>query len=444
VRHVPVSCEQREAMLARIGVSDADTLFSDIPVEARLGRPLALPAGMTEQELVTHMEGLAARDRHVGDLVSFLGGGCYDHYVPAVVEHVVRKPEFFTAYTPYQPEVAQGTLQAAYEFQTTVCELTGMDVANASMYDGATALAEAALLAARATGRRRVVVADTVHPEWRAVLRTYSSAGLLDVATAPSRDGVLDRAALGGLLEGAAALLVADPSFLGTLDDLSSLGEAAHEAGALFVVATDPALLGVLEPPSIAGADVVVAEGQPLGSAVSYGGPGVGLFACREEHLRRMPGRIVGRTVDVDGRPAFVLTMQTREQHIRREKATSNICSNHALNALAFTVHAAALGAEGLAAVGRACVSKARYLHDALVGTGRFAEGFGAPFAREFALRWEGDVSSMQAAMLERGILAGLDLGVFEASWSGLVLFAVTERNSRADMDRFVAEVVSL
>jgi glycine dehydrogenase subunit 1 len=445
MRFVPIAPAQRDEMLRVIGVSSADELFDVIPDSVRLRRPLALPAGLSEMELLRELGRLSARDLDSARVVSFLGAGCYDHFVPSIVDAVVSKPEFFTAYTPYQPEVSQGTLQAIFEYQSMICMLTGMDVSNASMYDGATAMVEAAYLAASATKRRRVVVAETVHPEWLETLRTYALAGTLEVATAPARGGVIDVEALAETAGDAAAIIVADPNFFGNLEDLAALGRVAHDAGALFVVAVNPMLAGVLAPPSEYGADVVVGEGQPLGNAMSYGGPGFGFFACRDQFLRRMPGRIVGRTLDVDGRPAFVLTMQTREQHIRREKATSNICSNQALCALAASVHLASLGPHGLAEVGRACVAKAHYLYDRLVTTGRFTPAYpDAAFAHEFALAYDGNAHEMQETMLERGFLAGLELSRFSPELSGIVLFAVTEKRTRREIDRFVEEVASL
>jgi glycine dehydrogenase subunit 1 len=442
MRFIPVTCEEQVQMLHRVGAESVDDLFADVPASVRLDRPLDLPEPMGEMELAAHIEGLAAANAHAGTTVSFLGGGCYDHYRPAIVDAVVSKPAFFTAYTPYQAEVSQGTLQAVYEYQSMICALTGMDVANASMYDGATAFVEAALMAARVTRRSRVVVSGAVHPEWRETLATYVAAGAVEVIDCPATGGRTDLAALAALVDdGTAAVLVTSPTFLGTLEDLEAIGAIAHDAGALMVVGTNPVLLGVLEPPSSAGADVVVAEGQPLGNAMSFGGPGLGIFACRNTFLRQMPGRLAGRTVDVDGKPGFVLTLSTREQHIRREKATSNICSNHALNALAAGVYLAAVGRAGLEGIGRACVAKAHYLETALVATGRFERVFQAPFAHEFTLRCRGDVAAMQARLLERGFFAGLDLGRFDDAWAGLVLFAVTERRTRAEMDRFVREV---
>jgi glycine dehydrogenase subunit 1 len=432
-------------MLRAVSASHIDDLFDSIPDSVRLARPLSLPAGLTEMEASMRLRALADLNTPATRLVSFAGAGCYDHYVPAIVDHMVRKPEFFTAYTPYQPEVSQGTLQSIYEFQTMICELTGMDVANASMYDGATAFVEAALTAARVTKRQCVVVAGSVDPQWRVVLDTYAASGTITVRTCPVERGVVSADALASLVdETTAAVLVASPDFLGHLEDLASIGRTAHAAGALLVVATNPILAGVLEPPSVFGADVVVGEGQPLGNPMSYGGPGLGFFACRQQHLRQMPGRIVGRTVDVDGNTAFVLTMQTREQHIRREKATSNICSNHALNALAAAVYLSAVGFAGLEGIGRACVAKAHYLRAKLLETGRFTVVWDAPFANEFALKYEGDVVAMHAAMLERGYLAGVDLGAVDPGMGGIVLFAVTEKRTRAEMDALAGEVASL
>ncbi len=445
MRFIPITPAQRDDMLRAVGVSSVDDLFGVIPEDVRLSRPLDVPDGVSELELLRHLRQLSDRDLDSSRVVSFLGAGCYDHFVPSIVDAVVSKPEFFTAYTPYQPEISQGTLQAIFEYQSMICQLTGMDVSNASMYDGATAMAEAAHLAASVTKRRRVVVADTVHPEWIETLRTYALSGTLEVALAASRGGRVDVEALAEAAAEAAAVIVADPNFFGNLEDLTAVGRIAKNAGALFVVAMNPMLAGVLAPPSEYGADVVVGEGQPLGNAMSFGGPGFGFFACRSDYLRRMPGRIVGRTVDVDGRAAFVLTMQTREQHIRREKATSNICSNQALCALAASVHLASLGPAGLADVGRACVSKAHYMYDRLVATGRFSPAFpDTAFADEFALAYDGNAREMQEAMLERGFLAGLELSRFSSELSGIVLFAVTEKRTREEIDRFVEEVSSL
>jgi glycine dehydrogenase subunit 1 len=445
MRFIPTTCDQQVQMLARIGVDSVDSLFEDVPAAARLDRPLGLPAEMGEIELSAYIDQLAGRNSDTSRLVSFLGAGCYDHYVPAIVDTVLSKPAFYTAYTPYQPEVSQGTLQAMYEYQSMVCQLTGMEVSNASMYDGATAFAEAALMAARVTKRHEVVVSEAVHPEWRETLETYAVAGAVAIVTVPAHDGLSDAAAMAAVVgDRTAAVMISSPTFFGTLDDVAALAAIAHDAGALLVVGSNPILLGVMASPGELGADIVVAEGQPLGNPMSFGGPGLGIFACRQHHVRQMPGRIVGRTTDVDGKVGFVLTFSTREQHIRREKATSNICSNHALNALAAGVYLAALGSHGLAGVAEACVAKAHYLEQALVATGRFQREFAAPFGHEFTLRYKGDVAAMQARLLSRGYLAGLDLASRVPAGDGLVLFAVTEKRTRAELDAFVGEVSAL
>lgn len=444
MRYIPVTCEQREAMLRAVGVASVDELFGDVPEGARLGRGLDLPAPMSEITLASHVRSLAAMNTPASTLVNFAGGGIYDHYIPSVVDHVVRKPEFFTAYTPYQPEVSQGTLQAIYEYQTMICALTGMDVANASMYDGATAFVEAGLMACRVTKRRKVVVSGSIHPEWAETLDTYAESGLFDleVVDFEGRTSPADVAA--AIDEDCAAFMVASPNFVGALEDLGPLGEAAHAVGALFVVAANPILLGVLEPPSSFGADIVVGEGQPLGNPMSMGGPGLGFFACRDKHVRQMPGRLVGRTTDADGNSAFVLTLSTREQHIRREKATSNICSNHALNALAAGAYLSAVGREGLKGIATACLAKARYLRTGLVASGKFFAPWDAPYGNEFALAYDGDADAMHAHMLERGFLAGLILDTAEAAGYDLVLFAVTEKRTREEINAFIQEVRSL
>lgn len=454
-------------MLRAVGASTVDELFEVIPEAVRLEGELALPEGLSEIELESHLRELAGRNRPAGSLVSFLGAGTYDHYIPSVVDHVVSKPEFFTAYTPYQPEVSQGTLQAIYEYQSMVCALTGMDVANASMYDGATALVEGALMAARITKRSRILCSPTVHPEWQNTLVTYAEAGRIEIGQFAS----VDMSSGTTLLHGAdttqgghalaselasgdvAAVLVQTPNFFGSLENLDEIAGLAHEAGALLVVATNPIMLGIMEPPSSYGADIVVGEGQPLGNTMSFGGPGLGFFACAEQYVRQMPGRVVGRTVDVDGNRAFVLTLSTREQHIRREKATSNICSNHALNALAATVYLSAVGREGLVGIARSCVAKAHYLREALLATGKFSAPWDCAFGYEFTLAYEGDVMDMHEAMLERGFLAGVSVADVEAEWptgidselaEHLVVFAVTEKRTRLEMDEFIKEVASL
>jgi glycine dehydrogenase subunit 1 len=430
-------------MLRAVGVEHTDDLFADIPEGARLGRPLDLAPGMSEIDLTRHLRQLAGANIPASWVVNFAGAGTYDHHIPSVVDHILRKPEFFTAYTPYQPEVSQGTLQAIFEYQSGICELTGMDVANASMYDGATAFVEAALMACRVTKRSRVLVAGSLHPEWIEVLATYAEAGEFEVSVIAFEGGRLNPADAAALVDDSvAALMVASPNFLGVLEELGPLAASTHEAGALFVVASNPIMLGVMKPPSEFGADIVVGEGQPLGNPMNYGGPGVGFFACRQAHVRQMPGRLVGRTVDADGQEAYVLTLSTREQHIRREKATSNICSNQALCALAAGAYLAAVGREGLAGIARACVAKAHYLRERLIASGKFVAPWDDPFGYEFALVYNGDADAMHDRMFERGFHAGVVVST--AAYHDLVLFAVTEKRTREEMDAFVEEVTAL
>ncbi|PKQ17277.1 MAG: aminomethyl-transferring glycine dehydrogenase [Actinobacteria bacterium HGW-Actinobacteria-7] len=443
MRFIPATCEQRDEMLRAVGCESVDELFADVPGPALLNKELDIPHGFTEMELAAHLRSLAEANIPASRLVSFVGAGCYDHYIPSVVDHVISRPEFFTAYTPYQPEVSQGTLQAIYEYQSMICALTGMDVANASMYDGATAFVEAALMACRVTKRNKVLVLGMVNPEWLDVLGTYSDSGLFEIE-ATEADAATSAEQLRTLVgPDTAAILMTSPNFVGVLEDITGLAEVAHGAGALLVVGSNPILLGVIEPPGALGADIVVGEGQPLGSPMSFGGPGFGFFACRDKHVRQMPGRLVGRGVDVDGDTAYVLTLSTREQHIRREKATSNICSNHALNAMAAGVYLAAVGSEGLRSIATTSIARAHYLRDELIKTGKFTAPWELPFGNEFALVYDGDTAQMYDTMFDKGYIAGIVLETEEGE-PDLVLFAVTEQRTRAQIDAFVREVQSL
>jgi len=426
----------RRAMLAAIGVASSDELFADIPPDFRI-EGLNLPPALSEPELVRELSALAARNTPAGEMPCFLGGGAYRHFIPAVVREVVGRSEFATAYTPYQAEISQGTLQTAFEFQSLVCELTGMDVANAGMYDGASALAEACLMAAAVTsarggpasggGRRRIALLSSVHPHSQAVARTYAFGRGLMVDVMPPH-------AL-ALTEEHACLAVQQPNFFGYLEDVEALEKAAHAAGALFVVSVDPISLGLFRPPGEYGADIVVGEGQSLGVPLSFGGPYLGLFACRQKHLRQMPGRLVGRTADAQGRTGYVLTLQTREQHIRRERATSNICTSQQLVALAATVYLAAMGKQGLRQVAELCYHKAHYAADrigALPGYSLASEGV---FFKEFVVRCPRPPQEVNRALLERRIIGGLD--VSDQIPHGLLLCA-TELNTREEIDALV------
>ena len=426
--YVPHSSGDVAEMLAAVRVSSVDDLFAEIPEAVRRRELLALPAGLSEAEVVAELRRLAGRDVPATQLVSFLGAGVYDHYVPAVVDAVVSRGEFLTAYTPYQPERSQGALQTIFEFQTAICELTGMDVSNASMYDGGTALAEASILAGVQTRRGEVVLSAGVHPEYRQVLETESAGYGPRPRTVGLREGAAtDLDALAAAVgENVAAVVVQQPNFFGALEDLPAVAELAHAAGALLVVVADPVSLGLLEAPGKLGADIVVGEAQPLGNAMNFGGPGVGYMAVTTKLMRRIPGRLVGETVDIEGRRGFVLTLQTREQHIRREKATSNICSNHALNALATLVYLSWLGKEGLPELGVHCARKAAYLRErllALPGVTAFTAG---PVFREFAVRLPLPAATVVDALVPEGFLAGVPAGRFAVQFAGLLSAAAT------------------
>ena len=440
--YTPHTDDDVRAMLEVIGVGDVEDLFEAIPPAVRLDRRLAVPPPMAESEVVRLLEGLSSANRPVGDLVCFAGGGAYDHYVPAPVRHLAFRGEFATSYTPYQPELSQGVLGALFEFQTMICDLTGLEVSNASLYDGASALVEAVNLAAGATGRTRVVVSEAVHPNYRQVLSTFGKGPGLRLEIVPAAGG----ATAVPDLDEAACLVVAQPNFFGCVEDLAAQAEAAHAAGALLVVSFDPLSAGLLEPPGALGADVVTGEGQSLGNALNYGGPYVGLFATRREHVRRVPGRIVGATVDADGKPGFVLTLQAREQHIRREKAASNVCTNQTLMAIAATVYLSWLGPAGLVELAATCSARARHAADLLSSVPGCSLAFSAPFFKEFVLRVPGPAAEVAAGLAERGYLVGPALGGAYPGLADCLLVAVTERRAPEEVEglaKALAEVVA-
>lgn len=439
--YLPHTDDDRRSMLAAIGVKSVQDLFADIPDSLKLERELELPPAMSEPELVGYLRGLARLNVNLQDAVCFLGGGAYDHYIPSVIDHVVRRSEFYTAYTQYQPETAQGYLQALWEYQSMVCEITGMEVANASMYDGGTAAAEAALLACAATGRREIVVAQTVHPHYRTVLQTYARDRGYKITEAPLAGGVAGDGPGKLATDAVAAIIIQTPNFLGCLEDVAHIAEAAHSRGAYLIVVADPVSLGVLEAPGRLGADIVVGEGQGLGLSPAFGGPYLGFFATTEKLMRKMPGRIVGQTSDAEGRRGFVLTLQAREQHIRRDKATSNICSNQALCALAAAVHLSAVGKEGYREIARQCLLKAHYAYDELTKLPGCRPVFDAPFFKEFAVRLDKPVADVNKALLAEGIIGGLDLGRYYSCLENCMLLCVTEKRSKAEIDRLVARM---
>jgi glycine dehydrogenase subunit 1 len=438
--------DDRRAMLAVIGAKNFEELISYIPESARFKGELNVPLAHSEFEVTEALRRLAGRNANTSTHVSFLGGGAYDHYVPAAVGHLLLRPEFFTAYTPYQPEVAQGTLQVIYEFQSMICELTGMYAANASMYDGGSALAEAMLMAHAATGRKKFVLSNAVHPNYRRILRTYShgqSLAFADVDATAS--GVTEIAAVNSAIDkDTAAVIVQHPNFFGNLESVYELAELAHRHEALFVVSIDPISLAILEPPGKYGADIVVGEGQCFGGSLNYGGPYLGIFATTEKNIRRMPGRIAGVTVDGQGRRGFALTLQTREQHIRREKATSNICTNQALLATAATIYLSLMGKQGLREIAEQSTQKAHYLAEQIGSISGCQLAFAEPFFKEFAVKLSRPASQVIASLIEKKILAGINLGQFYPKLSDYMLVAVTEKRTRAEMDGFAAMLKSV
>ena len=439
--YIPISPSERDAMLATIGVKTIDELFSDVPSSHRFPG-LRLPKAASEMEAAADMDELASANESARDLVSFLGAGAYHHYIPAVVDHILRRGEFYTAYTPYQPEVSQGTLQAIFEYQSLITALTGMEVSNASHYDGATAVAEAVNLAyAQFRGKRtRVVISPALHPQYRAVLRTYTQGMGLDLAgDEPGADLDPDPGALSSLIDANTALVIVQyPDFFGRLYDHSRLVEEAHAQGALVCMAVNPVALALCKTPGAMGADIVVGEGQPLGIPLYYGGPYLGFFATRKQYVHKMAGRLVGETVDNRGQRAFVLTLTAREQHIKRERATSNICTNQGLMALASTVYLSTVGKTGLKQVARLCHDKAHYAASELGKLPGFGLCFSTPFFHEFSLCCPRPVAELNAYLLEHGILGGYDLGRDYPKLKNHMLIAVTEMNTREDIDALV------
>ena len=434
--------EQRRQMLAEIGVNGIEDLFADIPPDLRCG-PLNLPDGLTEQEVRSRLATLA--DHNEVNQISFLGGGFYDHFVPAALEAIVSRSEFYTAYTPYQPEVSQGTLQAIYEYQTAICRLTDMEVANASLYDGGTAVYEAIMMALRVTGRNRVIIDDSVSPIYRKMARSYTSNLGIDLVETVSAGGVPDRSAIAAALNAdTAAVIVQNPTFFGCLDDGTDLAEMAHAQGALLIMSCYPIALGLIKTPGAMGADIAVGEGQSLGMPVSFGGPYLGFMATRMRHVRKMPGRIAGRTVDAQGREGFVLTLQAREQHIRREKATSNICTNQGLCALTALVYLSLLGKQGMQDLAGVCAAKADYAQQrlqAIPGVSvRFPDRW---FFNEFVINLPMTADKVIRGLFQRGIAAGFPLGRYWPEMNNCLLVAVTEKRTKADID-FLAHALEV
>lgn len=440
--YVPHTEKDIKEMLQAIGAESVDDLFQVIPDELRLKKPLNLPPGLSEQKLVAEIKKLSARNSTVDDHISFIGAGAYNHYIPSVVNHVLLRSEFYTSYTPYQAEISQGTLQAIFEYQTLICQLTGMDVANASMYEGASATAEAILMARRINNREKVVVSSALHPEYRDVVKTYLKTQpviIEEIMHCNETGKTLPEAVERQIDEETSCLVVQQPNFFGCLEDLKSLGELARKNGALLVVVvSEPISLGLLKPPGEFGADIVAGEGQSLGNFLSFGGPYLGFFATREKYLRQMPGRLVGETTDKDGNRGFILTLSTREQHIRREKATSNICTNEGLCALAATVYLTSLGKGGIMELARLNLSKAEYLKKALQGKKGVRPAFSAPTFNEFAIEVDRNPEELLKTLSDKGIWGGIALKRFYQHLDKHILLCVTEMNSKEEMDMLV------
>ncbi|UFJ42944.1 aminomethyl-transferring glycine dehydrogenase subunit GcvPA [Brevibacillus humidisoli] len=442
-RYLPQTDQDKRQMLEALGVDSIEQLFSDIPQEVRFNRELNISKALSEPELMAQMKKWASKNISFETHACFLGAGVYQHYIPSVVNHVISRSEFYTAYTPYQPEISQGELQAIFEFQTMVCELTGMQVANSSMYDGPTSLAEAAMMAAGHTGKKRVLVSRAVHPEARQILNTYAYGQDVEVVEIGyTGQGVTDLAQLQAeLTDQTGAVILQYPNFFGSVEDLAAVERLVHEAGALFIVKANPVSLGVLEAPGKLGADIVVGDMQPFGIHASFGGPHCGYFATTTKLMRKMPGRIVGQTKDEEGKRGFVLTLQAREQHIRREKATSNICSNQALNALAASVALSALGRQGVQEMALMNLQKANYAKQVIGALEGLEIVFQSPTFNEFVVKLPKPAAEVNAALLQAGIIGGYDMGRSYPELSGHMLIAVTELRTKQEIDTLAQQL---
>ncbi|CEG22948.1 putative glycine dehydrogenase (decarboxylating) subunit 1 [Planococcus massiliensis] len=442
-RYLPMTSQDEKEMLEAIGIESIDELFADIPEKVRFKGEYKIKPAKSESSLTKELAALAAKNADSNRFASFLGAGVYDHYKPIIVDHVISRSEFYTAYTPYQPEISQGELQAIFEFQTMISELTGMDIANSSMYDGGTALAEAGMLAAGHTRRKKILVSRAVHPESRDVVRTYALGQSIEVEEIPLKNGHTDLEALKNMIdENVAAVMVQYPNFFGQVENLKELEPIIHEAGALFAVSANPLSLGALTAPGKLGADITVGDAQPFGIAEAFGGPHCGYFAVTKKLMRKVPGRLVGETVDEDGRRGFVLTLQAREQHIRRDKATSNICSNQALNALAASVAMTALGKVGTKEMAVQNITKTHYMKQQLKEAG-FELPFSGAHFNEIVVKVNGPIKELNDGLLAKGIIGGYDLGRSYDELDGHMLVCVTEQRTKEEIDAFVQELTA-
>ena len=443
-RYLPMTEQDKKQMLQTIGVESIDDLFADIPEEVRFKGLYNIKEAKSEAALTKELAQLAGKNKDTVSNVSFLGAGVYNHYKPIIVDHVISRSEFYTAYTPYQPEISQGELQAIFEFQTMIAELTGMDLANSSMYDGGTSLAEAGMLAAGHTRRKKLLVSGALHPEYKDVVATYAHGQSVEVVIIPTKNGVTDVDALTQLMDESVAAVIAQyPNFYGQVENIQALGEIAHAHKGLFIVSSNPLALGILTPPGKLGADIVAGDAQPFGIAESFGGPHCGYFAVTKALMRKVPGRLVGETVDGEGRRGYVLTLQAREQHIRRDKATSNICSNQALLALAASVAMTALGKQGVQEMAKQNIVKTRYAKNAFEAAGFTVPFQGAHF-NEIVVQTKKSVTELNKGLIEKGIIGGFDLGRVDEALENHALIAVTELRTKEEIDTLVAEMGAL
>lgn len=439
-RYIPNVQEDEKRMLDSIGKDSIEDLFGDIPKELKLERPLKLPKGLSELELSKRMKNIANKNTGLEDITCFLGAGAYDHYIPSIVKHLASRSEFYTAYTPYQPEISQGTLQVIFEYQTMICNLTGMDVTNASVYDGSTACAEGAMIAVASTRRKSIVVSKTVHPEVRRVLSTYMKLKNVEVIEVDMCEGVTDTEKLKTLVNNkTAGVIVQNPNFFGIVEDLSDIEKITHENKAQLIAYVDPISLGILKSPRDLGVDIVVGEGQSLGNSLNFGGPYLGFIAVTSKLTRKMPGRIVGQSEDADGNRAFVLTLQAREQHIRRDKATSNICSNQGLNALMAAIYLITMGKKGIKEVALQSIQKSHYAFNEMTKNSKYKPLFNKPFFKEFAVTSSMDCKKINEELLRNNILGGYEIQKDYSELKNALLLCVTEKRTKEEIDQLVS-----
>lgn len=438
---VPNTEQNEKEILETIGIDSFEELLTEIPKEARITGELDLPPQLSELEAVRLLRTLSNKNRNINQAACFIGGGAYDHYVPSAVDHIISRSEFYTAYTPYQPEVSQGTLQVAFEYQSLICELTGMEITNASLYEGGSALAEAILLAHTSNKCNRMLISGGINPYYRKVMQTYANGQQIELIDVPlTEDGITDLSQLRSLLsESTCGVFIQHPNFFGNLEEVEEIEHMVHGANSYYVVSIDPISLGVLSPPGDYGADIVTGEGQVFGNSLNFGGPYLGIFCVKKELVRKLPGRLIGETVDTEGRRAFVMTLRTREQDIRREKATSNICTNQALNALAATVYLSLLGKQGIKEVAEQSIQKSHYLADKISALKQFHLTYKGPFFKEFVVECPVDAKTVIQQLKTEGIMAGLDLGRVYPNRKNQLLVAVTEKRSTEELDAYVA-----